>query len=282
MTSAPESPDTPFQCLECGKFLTMLSSIHLKQCSGITYREYLISHPRAPTMTSEVKARRAKTPAQREAQSQKLKARFQSPEGEITRNQISEASKRMQASESGERSKNYLRKLNADPVRRAQISVEMKAWWTTPEAREKVVGWHRDHKDESNRLAAEARKHNKRKRTKFHLGFKDLMTISGVVGFVTEYEIGYYSIDEANPDLKIALELDGCYWHSCSECGLKGPEGTLRIDRSKTSYLENRGWVVLHLWEHEVKTDPQGCIERVRQLVLARMQSVNGMPITFL
>lgn len=259
------------QCLECGAFAAMIHSSHLKVCSGLrSLDEYLVKHPGAPVQCRRNKVRKAKTQEQREAQSKKLKDRFQTPEGEVTRQRIAIAARQMQASESGQRSQALFRSQALDPNHRVKLSQQSKARWATPEGREKVVAWHRDNKNLSNTLVAKARQGNKKKRTKLHLQFKTLMENHGITGFLTEYEIGYYAIDEANPDLKLALEVDGCYWHSCPQCGLKGPTESLRTDKSKTTYLTNRGWSVLRIWEHDINQDPMGCLDRVRQFVKTR------------
>jgi DNA mismatch endonuclease (patch repair protein) len=256
------------RCRECGAFAAMIHSAHLKACSGLaSLGEYLAKHPGAPVMSERNKARKAKTPSQREAQSQKLKARFQTAEGDATRRQIADSSRRMQASESGQRCKDHLRKMNSDPAVKAQRRADTKARWESGALREAVEGWHREHRDESLSSALQARRYIQRKRTGLHLKFKALMESNGLHGFVTEYEVGYHAVDETRPDLKIAVEIDGCYWHSCPQCGLTGPRSTLRTDKTKTAYLTNRGWTVLRLWEHDINRDPMGCLDRIRQLV---------------
>jgi DNA mismatch endonuclease (patch repair protein) len=258
------------RCMSCGVHAGQITTKHVKSCSGISLSEYTMRYPQAPILCDLASKNREKTEVQKQTQSKKLKTRFQTSAGEITRSQIANAAKRMQASESGDRSKAHLVKLNSDPVRKAQISQETKARWDSGKAREHVEGWHRDNKDRSNTLIANARSFNQRKRTKLHLGFKSLMVSSGIHGFQTEYEIGYFSIDEALPGKRLALEIDGCYWHSCPQCGLKGPSDNRRTDKSKATYLANRGWLVLHLWEHEIKADPEGCLARVLAFVQNR------------
>lgn len=264
------------RCQICNGCLGQVNHMHTRACAGIEFQEYTARFPDAPVMSSLAERLRAKTPAQREAQSSKLKARFQTPEGEITRQQISATSKRMQASESGVRCQNHLRKLNSDPVERAARRSETVARWEQGALREAVEGWHREHEGESRASAAHARRFSLRKRTRPHLKFKALMEEHGVHGFLTEHEVGYYAIDEARPDLKVAVEVDGCYWHSCPQCGLNGPRENLRTDKSKTTYLINRGWSVLRFWEHEVNQDPMGCVDRVRQAVAEKERETHA------
>jgi DNA mismatch endonuclease (patch repair protein) len=258
------------KCIGCGMRAGQITTKHVKSCSGISLSEYAARYPGALILCDLASENREKTEVQKQAQSKKLKARFQTPAGEVTRSQIGKSAKRMQASESGDRSKAHLVKLNSDPVRKKQISQETKSRWDSGEAREHVEGWHRDNKEQSNSLIANARSFNRRKRTKLHLGFKELMVSSGILGFQTEYRVGYFSIDEALPGKRLSLEIDGCYWHSCPQCGLKGPSDNRRTDKSKATYLANRGWLVLRLWEHEIKRDPDGCLARVRAFVQSR------------
>lgn len=258
------------KCMRCGMRAGQITTKHVRSCSGSSLSEYVAQYPGAPILCSLASKNREKTETQKQAQSKKLKTRFQTPDGEITRSQIADSAKRMQASESGDRSKAHLVKLNSNPVRRARISQETKARWDSGKARGHVEGWHKDNKEQSNAMIANARSFNQRKRTKLHLGFKELMVSSGILGFQTEYRVGYFSIDEAFPGKRLSLEIDGCYWHSCPQCGLKGPSDNQRTDKSKATYLANRGWLVLRLWEHEIKKDPKGCLDRVRAFVQSR------------
>lgn len=65
----------------------------------------------------------------------------------------------------------------------------------------------------------------------------------------------------------MAVEIDGCYWHGCEECGYQGVRGTQITDRRKEGYLRTHGWKLLRIPEHEIKTDLQGCLARVRDQV---------------
>lgn len=75
-----------------------------------------------------------------------------------------------------------------------------------------------------------------------------------------------------NPDIvfsdrKIAIFIDGCFWHGCPVCRKKLPTTnvsywqakiarTIERDRENRQKLRDAGWTVLRIWEHEVK-DPQ-------------------------
>lgn len=82
---------------------------------------------------------------------------------------------------------------------------------------------------------------------------------------------------------RIAVFVDGCYWHGCPEHHTQpatNPEywankiaGNAARDAETTEYLEQAGWTVLRFWEHE---DPEAAADRVQgavQAALGTMQS---------
>lgn len=60
---------------------------------------------------------------------------------------------------------------------------------------------------------------------------------------------------------KVAVFVDGCFWHSCPEHGHQPSQNvsywtpklqrTIERDERNTGELEAAGWVVLRFWEHE-------------------------------
>lgn len=75
---------------------------------------------------------------------------------------------------------------------------------------------------------------------------------------------------------RVAVFIDGCYWHGCPE-HFTTPSTNLdywstKIGRNQardletTTLLEERGWVVLRFWEHELRAAVAASIaERVRE-----------------
>jgi DNA mismatch endonuclease (patch repair protein) len=63
------------------------------------------------------------------------------------------------------------------------------------------------------------------------------------------------------PRLKLAVFLDGCFWHGCSEhhtvaktnatFWAEKAEGNRRRDAHTNATLTAAGWTVLRIWEHE-------------------------------
>lgn len=64
---------------------------------------------------------------------------------------------------------------------------------------------------------------------------------------------------------KIAIFVDGCFWHghNCrntkpkdnQEYWDKKRERNMKHDKEITEYFENRGWTVIRIWECELKKD---------------------------
>ena len=77
---------------------------------------------------------------------------------------------------------------------------------------------------------------------------------------------------------KVAIFVDGCFWHGCPEHGTT-PRTNVRFwsdkiarnrarDADTTARLEAAGWVVLRFWEHE---DPGRCAALVAKEVRGRL-----------
>lgn len=79
------------------------------------------------------------------------------------------------------------------------------------------------------------------------------------------------------PKARVAVFIDGCFWHGCPEhyvrprtkdefWSAKLRENVER-DVKQTAELEQGGWRVCRLWEHEVWEDPLGAARRVAEAV---------------
>jgi DNA mismatch endonuclease (patch repair protein) len=73
---------------------------------------------------------------------------------------------------------------------------------------------------------------------------------------------------------RLAIFVDGCFWHGCPKC-YKRPRTNPRFWREKYKYnaardrlntlaLRKSGWVVVRIWEHELKT-PYRVARRILQ-----------------
>lgn len=79
------------------------------------------------------------------------------------------------------------------------------------------------------------------------------------------------------PRAKVAVFLDGCFWHGCPQHHTVAVTNagywaqkvlTNRArDRDTDARLAAAGWISVRIWEHE---DPRQAAERIREVVLAR------------
>lgn len=84
------------------------------------------------------------------------------------------------------------------------------------------------------------------------------------------------TIDIAFPRRRIAVFVDGCFWHGCPEHARSSRtnreywspkiEANRARDEETQEYLEREGWAVVRIWEHE---DSEESAERV----LARVRN---------
>lgn len=79
---------------------------------------------------------------------------------------------------------------------------------------------------------------------------------------------------------KIALFVDGCFWHGCRKCGhiprTNRRYWSLKIDRNRKRDAETRrrlaskGILALRIWEHDIREDLAGTVARLQKSLLAR------------
>ena len=91
-----------------------------------------------------------------------------------------------------------------------------------------------------------------------------------------------------NPDISIkkyktVIFIDSCFWHSCPIHGNIPKSNTDfwkdKLNRNKERDLEvnvhykDKGWSVIRVWEHELKEDFDGVIERINQIIQGNHKS---------
>lgn len=88
------------------------------------------------------------------------------------------------------------------------------------------------------------------------------------------------------PDLafgrsKVAVFVDGCFWHRCPVC-FRAPKSHLEYwerkirsnverDRKASAALLSLGWLPLRIWEHEIREDPLACARKIAEAISARL-----------
>lgn len=77
------------------------------------------------------------------------------------------------------------------------------------------------------------------------------------------------------PGRKIAIFVDGCFWHGCPYC-YKEPSDNKEFWKNKlvvnkkrdcevNEILEAKGWIVLRFWEHEIKKDIEDVVSMIKR-----------------
>ena len=151
----------------------------------------------------------------------------------------------MRASESWKtkRSK-YMKAKWTEPEFRAKMISIYKARWQDPQYREMIIS------NVTRSLEAILRG---RKKTNIELIMEDALDILGIV-HIYNLRVNIYMVDFALPDYMVAIECDGTYWHSSEEQKAK--------DGKKDKLLISRGWRVARFSEKEILGDIEGALDR--------------------
>ena len=85
------------------------------------------------------------------------------------------------------------------------------------------------------------------------------------------------SPDFAFPSVKLAVFVDGCFWHGCPKHG-RMPAANKDFwsnkiarnrhrDRKVAMLLKARGWRILRVWEHDTRRKADKAARRVRRIL---------------
>ncbi len=107
---------------------------------------------------------------------------------------------------------------------------------------------------------------NKRKNTKPELLVRQRLREAGLVGYRLDWAKAPGRPDIAFPGRKIALFVNGCYWHRCPHCNPSQPKKNVEFweakfrrnverDRRALEELDALGWTAITIWECELKRD---------------------------
>lgn len=87
--------------------------------------------------------------------------------------------------------------------------------------------------------------------------------------------------DLAFTRVKVAVFVDGDFWHGWRFPQWReklGPYWREKIERNRRRDVKNfrklreEGWLVIRIWEHEVKRNADGCVDRIDRALMARRQ----------
>jgi DNA mismatch endonuclease, patch repair protein len=97
----------------------------------------------------------------------------------------------------------------------------------------------------------------------------------------------YGSPDFAFPKARLAVFVDGCFWHCCPVHGtvpttnrafwMRKLRRNQERDRLVRRQLEKLGWRVLRIWQHELR-DPKRVLLRIRRALATQPQRQTVTP----
>ena len=104
---------------------------------------------------------------------------------------------------------------------------------------------------------------NKRANTKPELVLRTLLRSHGLTGYRLQRKVPGHP-DVCWPGKKVAVFVNGCFWHRCPHCKLTVPKTNVEYwtakfernqerDREVREKLESDGWIVHTIWECELK-----------------------------
>ena len=105
---------------------------------------------------------------------------------------------------------------------------------------------------------------NKRRDTKPELKVRKLLRDAGYPGYRLQWKKVPGRPDIAYPGRKIAIFVNGCFWHRCPKCNLPLPKSNQEFweakfkrnverDQRKIGELEALGWKTFVIWECELE-----------------------------
>lgn len=105
-----------------------------------------------------------------------------------------------------------------------------------------------------------------------------LMRVARITGWRRHYPL-LGKPDFVFPRLRLAVFVDGCFWHACPLGCKPLPKhnpfwrhkiaGNVARDREVAETLRSKGWKVLRIWEHDLASNERAVLTRIRR-ALAR------------
>ena len=121
---------------------------------------------------------------------------------------------------------------------------------------------------------------NKAKNTKPEIVLRKVLWNSDVRGYRLNWKKAPGRPDIAFPGKKVAIFINGCYWHRCPKCDLPLPKSNTQFwkdkfdkniarDKKKNEELVDLGWNVLVFWECDIKSNIIDCFKDIKRMLNA-------------
>ncbi len=115
---------------------------------------------------------------------------------------------------------------------------------------------------------------NRGKDTGPELKLRKLLREAGYSGYRLHWKKAPGRPDIAYPGRRVAIFVNGCFWHRCPHCNPPTPKSNREFweakfaanaerDARKNAELVAAGWTVLTVWECQIETAPRATIIQV-------------------
>ena len=121
-------------------------------------------------------------------------------------------------------------------------------------------------------------KSNKRKDTGPELKLRKALREAKMSGYRLQWKVPGHP-DICYPGKKVAVFVNGCFWHRCPYCNLPMPKHNQEYwsekfrkniirDEIKSKQLAELGWTVVVVWECEINKELQLVVERIAKALM--------------
>ena len=122
---------------------------------------------------------------------------------------------------------------------------------------------------------------NKSKNTKPEVALRKALWSEGHRGYRLNWKNVPGRPDIAYPGKKIAIFVNGCFWHRCPKCNLPLPktntdfwkekfDKNVKRDKKKNDELLSLNWIVLVFWECDIKSNISNSIQKIKKVLDAQ------------
>jgi len=129
-----------------------------------------------------------------------------------------------------------------------------------------------------NEIVSKIMSANKDKNTKPEVHIRKALWSNGIKGYRLHWKKAPGNPDIAFPSKKIAIFINGCYWHRCPVCNLSIPKSNenfwrvkfrknVERDKRNIEQLRLQDWNVLVLWECQIKNNLDLCVNSIKEIV---------------
>ena len=119
----------------------------------------------------------------------------------------------------------------------------------------------------------------KGKNTKPEITLRQEMWKNGIRGYRLHWKKAAGRPDIAFPSKKVAIFVNGCYWHRCSNCNPSFPKThqdfwkdkfkkNKERDKKKINDLQEDDWKVIVIWECKIKKNIEECINEIKDVLI--------------